>query len=231
MGQFSYICKKSRKALHAGDPCYIFYLENGQVKEYMFGNYDTYGRVSGLQWKKNWSEAVNMHFSEDKSCGFAAILAPKELKDKFYEVIKTFLKQEKFGITQQEIDKNAVKLQNTWENLGLKGTNPYTDHYSSEADGNAYDVLPLNECLPTVKDWVKDRVKEKEKYWEELLSAKEKADNGEYDMSGYYAGIYRDLAYGNFSFECNVFNIDDYDSESIPEDIEGWWAIMVDMHN
>ena len=76
MGQFSYICKKSRKALHAGDHCYIFYLENGQVKEYMFGNYDTYGRVSGLQWKKNWSEAVNMHFSEDKSCGFAAILAP-----------------------------------------------------------------------------------------------------------------------------------------------------------
>lgn len=158
-------------------------------------------------------------------------LAPKELKEKFYEVIKTFLKQEKFGITQQEIDKNAVKLQNTWENLGLKGTNPYADHYSLKAEGNAYDVLPLNECLPTVKDWVKDRVKEKEKCWEKLLSAKEKADNGEYDMSGYYAGIYRDLDYGNFSFECNVFNIDDYDSESIPEDIEGWWAIMVDMHN
>lgn len=76
MGQFSYICKKSGKALHIGDPCYLFYLEHGEVKEYMFGNYDSYGRVSGKVWKTDWNKAVDMHFSEDKTYGFAAILAP-----------------------------------------------------------------------------------------------------------------------------------------------------------
>lgn len=158
-------------------------------------------------------------------------LAPKNLTDKWNEKIKTFLKREEWGVSQQEINKNADLLQSSWEELGLNGTNPYGNHYELGEEGNEYDVLPLKDCLPTVEAWKKDVEEEKEQVWKKLIEAKEEADNGSYNMAGYYAGIYRDLVYGNFSFECNVFNTVDYESESIPEDIEGWWAVMVDMHN
>lgn len=158
-------------------------------------------------------------------------LAPKDLKSKWYDIIKTFIKQEEWGISQQEIKNNAVRLQEEWEKLGLLGNNPYADHYSLPTDGNAYDVVLLEDCLPTVKDWVKDVKEEMANTWNEMVKAKEEAADGKYDMSGYYAGIYRNLHYGNFSFENNVFNIDDYTAEEIPGDIEGWYAVMVDMHN
>lgn len=158
-------------------------------------------------------------------------LAPKDLKEKWYEMIKTFLKEGEWGIMQSDIDSNAEALQNSWETLGLLGSNPYSNHYNLGTKGNYYDAVPLSDCLPTVKDWAKDVAKEKIELWEKLIEAKGKAERGEYDMSGYYAGLYRDLDYGNFSFDCNVFDTDNHEAESIPEEIEGWWAVMVDMHN
>lgn len=158
-------------------------------------------------------------------------LAPKDLKEKWYENIKTFLKEGEWGIMQSDIDNNAEALQNSWETLGLLGSNPYSNHYNLGTKGNYYDAMLLSDCLPTVKDWVKDVAKEKIELWEKLIEAKGKAERGEYDMSGYYAGLYRDLDYGSFCFECNVFDTDNFESETIPEEIEGWWAVMVDMHN
>lgn len=158
-------------------------------------------------------------------------LAPAELKKQWYEKIKTYLKMDEWGVSTQEIKKHATKLQKDWEELGLHGTNPYADHYSLGGDGNYYDAVPLVYCIDTVKEWVKDVDSEKAEIWEKMTVAKAEAADGKYDMTGYYAGIYRDLSYGNFSFECNVFDIDGYDAESIPIDVDGWWAVMVDMHN
>lgn len=70
-----------------------------------------------------------------------------------------------------------------------------------------------------------------EKTFQELVEAREKAAKGEYDMSGYHAGVYYDLQRGNFSFECNVFNIEDCESEVIPDNLDGWYAVMLDIHN
>jgi len=93
MGCFSFKCKKSGKPVNsssfAGDRVHLFLLEKGKVIEYMFGNYDSYGRVFGptkdpedksltdttsFQWKKEWGECVDLMFDEDKSNGIAAIL-------------------------------------------------------------------------------------------------------------------------------------------------------------
>lgn len=158
-------------------------------------------------------------------------LASKDKKEEWGNIIKTFLKQEEWGISQQEINNNAVRLQEEWEKLGLKGRNPYSDHYSLPKDGDEYDILPLSECIDVVKEWVKDRKEEMAAVWGKMIEAKKDVEYGKYDMSGYYAGVYRDLNYGNFSFECNVFDTDNFESETIPEEIEGWWAVMVDMHN
>ena len=70
-----------------------------------------------------------------------------------------------------------------------------------------------------------------EEIFEKLVEARNKALEGEYDMSGYYAGIYKDLNQGNFSFETNVYDITTNCSETIPEDIIDYYAVMVDMHN
>lgn len=50
-------------------------------------------------------------------------------------------------------------------------------------------------------------------------------------MPAYYAGLYKDAEYNNFCFESNVYDATEQVGEEIPENIEGYFAIMVDMHN
>ena len=163
-------------------------------------------------------------------------LAPKDLLDQFKIKVdnEILIKQEGSSwISQQQVDENQELLQKAWEECGLEGLNSYCDHYSLPEDGNIYDIVPLISCLETVKDWTKDLNKEKEEYWNKMLEAKEKAKEGEYDMSGYYAGRYKDLQYGNFCFESNVYNVETGKAESLPkeEEIVDYYAVMVDMHN
>ena len=84
MGCFSYICKNSGEPVNSdsfdGDPVFLFLLEDGEVIEMMYGNYDSYGRVfdgmsGSLEWQKDWGECVDLHFDGNPSNGFAGILA------------------------------------------------------------------------------------------------------------------------------------------------------------
>jgi hypothetical protein len=161
-------------------------------------------------------------------------LAPKELIDQFHIKVdnEILIKKEGFPfISQQQVDENQEKLQQAWEELGLKGLNNYCNHYNLPDEGNTYDIVKLSDCVETVKEWLRDIPKALQETWDDMVKAREESKEGKYSMVGYYAGIYKDLDYGNFSFETNVYNIDENEPEKIPKDIEGWWAIMVDMHN
>jgi hypothetical protein len=50
-------------------------------------------------------------------------------------------------------------------------------------------------------------------------------------MSGYYASKYNKLSNGYFCFDTNVYNATTEEAETIPDDVEEYWAVMVDMHN
>ncbi len=89
MGCFSFICKKSGEPIlsssFSGDAVHLFLLRNGKVIEKMYGNYDSYGRVfkaeidsqlSSFEWETKWNVVCDLMFSDDKSNGIAAILAP-----------------------------------------------------------------------------------------------------------------------------------------------------------
>lgn len=95
MGCFSFICQKSFEPVLSdsfyGDAVHLFLLENGKVREHMYGNYDSYGRVfkdykdfddrsmtkySSFEWDMKWGDVIGLMFHEDKSNGIAAILAP-----------------------------------------------------------------------------------------------------------------------------------------------------------
>jgi len=83
MGCFSYMCKKSGKAIlsdsFSGDAVHLFLLYKGEVIEYMYGNYDSYGRVfsnsnGSFEWKMDWSDIIDLSYENDNTSGIAAIL-------------------------------------------------------------------------------------------------------------------------------------------------------------
>lgn len=165
-------------------------------------------------------------------------LAPKKLVEEFDKWVKeeykdVFSERGMYRVKDLENDKVRKHIQSKWESLGLKGKNIYYSAYGFDVnDTDAdYNIVPLKDCLDIVKEWCKDLEVEKTKLWNELLEAKEKADNGEWDMTAYIAGKYRDAAYGNFCFDSNVFDATTYDAEQIPSNVEGYYAVMVDMHN
>lgn len=166
-------------------------------------------------------------------------LAPKELLDKFKEKANTILERDKDHgfLSMDEVEKKRPQLQAVWEELGLKGPSPYADHYKLPEDGATYDAVPLSDCIVTVKEWVRDLEVEADKEWEEMEKARKEAKSkraaGEkpWDMSAYHAKNYANAVYNNFCFDSCVYDITEDQGESIPENIEGYWAVMVDMHN
>lgn len=73
MGCFSYLCNDCGHPInsdsYSGEHCILMVVEDGEVLEWMQGQYNSYGRVfmDGLadsyEWTvKDWSDIVNMHF-------------------------------------------------------------------------------------------------------------------------------------------------------------------------
>ena len=77
-----------------------------------------------------------------------------------------------------------------------------------------------------VKEWA-DSIRDPD----ELVQKSEEYKLDNYDsMRAYYLHRASDILYQAFSFEANVFNTESYDF-SIPDDVDGWVAVIVDMHN
>lgn len=71
---------------------------------------------------------------------------------------------------------------------------------------HANDIMALSECLDVVKEWHQDPEQE------------------------YVLGIAAKHLKEDFHFDVNVYNTETLDY-SIPEDVAGWFAVMVDIHN
>lgn len=134
-------------------------------------------------------------------------------------------------ILQKVVDGSQPDLQAMWENMGCVGKNPYCNHYEIDKGGQFYDILPLSECLDVVNEWKQDYIeagKEKLKKAEDWINGKVKVSN--YSMYGYCLTIAGKLFQQEFFDGCNVFNTKQF-NYSVPEDVTGWWAVMVDVHN
>jgi hypothetical protein len=156
----------------------------------------------------------------------------------FYEKAKEILSPDKDEfILQSVVDAKQNELQQLWQSLGAEGPNPYSDHYHMDNDGNPYDVVPLNTCLPIVQEWqqtIEDAHEEKEKAnrWLAIGGGKDKDGNpyDDWNMYGYCLKKVANLYQQNFFFDCNIFNTETY-NYSIPEDIENYYAVMIDIHD
>ena len=189
----------------------------GQAKEFLgeYGNGDVWDWfVIGGRWSGNLNT----------------------LSKTFYEKAKVLFEQAYPNeanpfLSTKMVNEQAQGLQEIWESIGGKDQNPYSRsgyvNYGFEDD-----CIPLTNCIPVIQDWKKDMVAEAETIWNKMIEAKANSAH-EYDMSGYYAGIYRDLKYDNFSFESNVYDVVNRtnDPSQALENPEQWWAVQIDMHN
>jgi hypothetical protein len=156
------------------------------------------------------------------------MLIPEDKAKVYREYADSILTTDMPGfISTKEIAIKLPLLQAKWEELGLNGNCSHVDNYSLPDTGDKYDVIPLSNCLSKVKDWVKDIPTEMEAAYQKLVEA----HDGKYSMLGYYAKELYNLDYRNFYFNSNVYDITENDAESIPEDITGYYAVMVDLHN
>jgi hypothetical protein len=136
-------------------------------------------------------------------------------------------------LTQNMVNEQATALQKIWTDLGQTSKNPYGRDQYNDVTGDD-DAVLLNDCVEVVKDWAKDTNAEAEEVFQKLLEAREnEKENPDSTMSAYYAGMYRDLKYDAFSFESNVYDIDNNTNnpEHALKEPEQWFAVMVDMHN
>lgn len=159
-------------------------------------------------------------------------LAPSGLLEKFYkEVEKNLTKSFSGGYYSNEIKEKQILLQGIWEDLGLKGKNCYTDHYELPEDGGYYDILKLSECVDILKTWVIDLDKEKNEIWDKLIKAKEEYKAGGYDKTQYIARQYSEINSHSFCFRNNVFDISRQIGETIPDNINEYFVVLVDLHS
>jgi hypothetical protein len=161
-------------------------------------------------------------------------LAP--MAEEFHEKAMEIIKPDDLGfVSQKVIKENNVLLQEIWESLGGEGRNPFSDHYSLPDEGGTYDIMPLKSCLKVVKDWQQNKDGTLERLQEGLKRHLGKEHGGEADQTNFFMLGFDlkdcgQLLLEDFCFETNVFNMEHYDY-SIPEDPEGYYAVMVDMHN
>ena len=100
------------------------------------------------------------------------------------------------------------------------------------------DSVLLKDCIDEVKKYsgksMQTRAKE---YWDKMLEEKAKENKQKSKgsgyvgtMSAYYARLYNDATYDRFSFESDVYDVDEY-TNKIPKDLTNYYAVVVDLHN
>lgn len=157
--------------------------------------------------------------------------------DAFFKwVDKTWpIEKEAYGRSYNWIEQHLSEFQRFWESLGEKSKNPYSrDTFISRDYDTIYkdDVMSLCDCLEKVKEWQQDPVKDgmKEIKEAERWLAPRNTKGNDYNMYGYCLKAAAEILQQHFSFEANVFNIEEYDF-SIPKDCQGWFVVMIDIHN
>lgn len=132
---------------------------------------------------------------------------------------------------ERTVDACDRELQVFWEQIGGQNSHPLSNHYRLPENGTEDDVVFLKDAIDTVREWHQDHIEEGKKALDKAyrwLNGESATDN--YEMYGYCLKCAGKIFHQDFSFQCNVFNTTSLDF-SIPEDLDGWFAVMIDMHN
>lgn len=157
----------------------------------------------------------------------------KEFFQKVDVLFKEHYKDDSKFVSTSMVSEQADKIKAIWTEMGGEGENPYI-RSSYESMGYPDDCLPLSECIEVVERWVVDLKEKADEHWTKMLKAKEDEKGQEYGtLSAYYARLYADYMYDSFSFESNVYDIEEYTNspKGAIEEADKYFAVVVDMHN
>lgn len=155
-----------------------------------------------------------------------------ESASKFEELAHEHMKNlypDKGYVSVQMIEEQTNELQAIWESLGNTSRNLWCrNRYQTKTDDD--NIVPLSDCIQSVNEWVVDMNELAEQFWSKAVEMR--ADN-KMGMSGYYARLYNECINDFFSFESNVYDIENgtNNPEKALENPNEWFAVMVDMHN
>jgi hypothetical protein len=128
------------------------------------------------------------------------------------------------GLRNDELGKQARKENPEYTCNGCGGTGKSVEYPSNWSHDN--NIMPLSECIGVVREWEQDPQAEYDKRSREAFEHYK--DNR--SMRAYCLKVGAQLLGEDFCFDCNVYNLESYDY-SIPEDVTGFFAVIVDMHN
>lgn len=165
---------------------------------------------------------------------WSSILSPfnKAFSEKSTQMFKEkYPNHDQNFITQEMVDDIKPELQSAWEELGGTGENPLArDNYGEPLDD---DIMSLPLCLNIIKEWTQDMNVLAENFFERMVKEREDEKTSPGTMSAYYANRYAECKYDQFSFESNVFDIDNETnnpSQALETPSE-YFAVVIDMHN
>lgn len=138
-------------------------------------------------------------------------------------------------VSMQDVEDSATELQTIWEKLGEKSRNPFNrDNYKSGLDSDTLpttdDVMLATEAEVVIRKWAKenDMKKQAQEFWDKMVEEKKRGKDE--TMSAYYAKRYAECQYDDFCFESSVYDIEK-GTNTPPEDLTGYYCVVVDMHN
>jgi hypothetical protein len=106
--------------------------------------------------------------------------------------------------------------------------------YTDWDDYETLEVVPLADCLKEVKEMCLDSNADAEEAFERLLEAREHEKQRNITdfafLSSHYAHRYYLKKSKKLSFSSGVFDLESYVAERVPDDIDGYWAVFVDLH-
>lgn len=135
-------------------------------------------------------------------------------------------------LTHNVIKDEKETLDKIWNDLGQTTINPYLRQISFFDTTGEDDVIELSECVDIVKEFSKDLKSLCDTYFQNMLKAREdeKINEGS-TMSAYWAKLYSDMRYDNFSDESDLFDIINFTNNPnhAISDPSGWYAVMINI--
>ena len=140
------------------------------------------------------------------------------------------------GMRNDELGKQSRKEDPDYKCNGCNGTGKM-DKWPTDFGDRDGDAMPLSSCIEKVEDWQQTlddakKAQEDAKKWLKGgdRTKKMKEDKDDWNMYGYCLRRAGKLFSQHFCFDCNIYNIGSWDY-AIPEDKQGWFAVIIDMHN
>lgn len=162
---------------------------------------------------------------------WSGILNPAHKK--FMEIVRKECPAEypSIGYSNKDIEKYSKKFEKIWDRIGGKGSHPFNRNRFGSEGVEEDDIVLATEVESILKDWEIDREVVATEIYKDLQESWKNSDNPVKCFEvGYKARMFSNLVSDAFCLDSNTYDIDNYTND-LPENLEDYYAVIIDMHN